>query len=1244
MKTKFAYYALVAVPALVLSNLCAAQVTVSENFNSATTTNYWYGINGACLTASTNYSTSTTLATMPAGSLPGCVTTLGTSNTYYKGLNSTQIGGATGAALPDTSGHGALRLTNGSLTTGSNGNNETGLIASTSPFPSNSGLQITFNTVTYGGNAYNGGKNNTGADGISFFLVDSSYYTPTTATLSSGTKVTYYPVAPGSYGGSLGYDCSPSKGGGIAGAYIGLGIDEYGNFVNKGDNGLATDPLSPGYSPSTIGLRGAGNITSYALTTAGGFGNNAAGVASPVAAGPIATPALTCNYGYYTYGTPTNSSSTTVSPRTLPSNNQIISTTPNSNKTSATVVWATNVSSSNGTYTQNTATYSIWPVIDYPLIAYKVLPTNAVNNGMIQNQEATSSSTNTTPAPSRQAAIPISYSLTLTKSGKLSLSYSYNNGILIPVLTPTDITGSGANGPLPANFLFGFSAGTGGGSNVHEITCFKAAQINESESSAAGNVPQNTRIKNSTGNFIYLAAYNPVFWTGTVTATAISANTDGSIVIASTPTWDANCALTGTASFLPANACPAGSPSAPQTPSARPIATWNAGGVTLAWGSLNSTQQGLLNAGDSTPMGSQRIDWVHGVRSNESATALRQRNSLLGDIINASPVWVGTPQSPFDIVWSDLLYPTAPVAAENSASVNYNDFTSNNANRLNVIYAGANDGMLHGFAAGAISGSGSSAVFDSTKNTGQEVLAYVPSLALATLHSTSAELDLSNQIYAHNDFVDATPGVGDIYYKGAWHTWLVGGLGAGGQAGGVIGDTSTTTVGNLYALDITSPSTANTDAQIASSVIGDWTSSNITCANANVTPSGCGAYLGAVYGTPVIRRLHNGNWGVIFGNGLNSSSGTAGIFIMEVDIKTGATSFDYIDTGAGASGGIKNGIAYVTAADLDGDHITDYVYAGDVLGNVWRFDLTGKTSTLWTGATPFKLFQTSATAGAQPITSALSVQSVQSGSQTLVMVDFGTGRMMPQTLSSAQTFASGAQYLYGIMDWNMDAWNAISTTQYVSQPAAKTSIATTSNLTQQTLSSVVLGSSSNASGTSQGVTDTSYSVCFAGTTATCSGAPNPSFGWYIQLPNSTEQVVYNPTVVAGVFFVNSTIGSVTDALQCTVTQASGFSYAIDAGTGGGTLGVFNSITGTPTTGTGAANIVGLGLNGVGTPYFVTATGTTTVNGQTQTSNVVTMITQTSNGKPVSEKTDLGKQCNGSCAGNQGKRLSWLELR
>ncbi|WP_055324385.1 PilC/PilY family type IV pilus protein, partial [Ralstonia solanacearum] len=85
-----------------------------------------------------------------------------------------------------------------------------------------------------------------------------------------------------------------------------------------------------------------------------------------------------------------------------------------------------------------------------------------------------------------------------------------------------------------------------------------------------------------------------------------------------------------------------------------------------------------------------------------------------------------------------------------------------------------------------------------TPNDGVETLAYVPGAVLSMIHSTTSKVDFSSPSYSHNLYVDATPGTGDLYYNGAWHTWLVGGLGGGGNASGTIADSTTSTGGTLY--------------------------------------------------------------------------------------------------------------------------------------------------------------------------------------------------------------------------------------------------------------------------------------------------------------------------------------------------------------------------------------------------------------------------------------------------------------
>jgi len=202
-------------------------------------------------------------------------------------------------STPDPVGSGALRLTN-------NSTNEAGVIMSNFTYPSSQGIQVTFTTYTYGGNGYtNYNGIQSGADGIAFYLLD-------------GTQAPNV----GAFGGSLGYSCSNSNYpyNGMAGAYLGLGIDEFGNFLNQGDN-TATG-IDGHANPGEIGLRGYGNVNMAALQAINPNENN-----------PSDVQTVCKNGGTYTY-TVNGESQTTTLPdyamipgayKILPSNEPIFS-------------------------------------------------------------------------------------------------------------------------------------------------------------------------------------------------------------------------------------------------------------------------------------------------------------------------------------------------------------------------------------------------------------------------------------------------------------------------------------------------------------------------------------------------------------------------------------------------------------------------------------------------------------------------------------------------------------------------------------------------------------------------------------------------------------------------------------------------------------------------------------------------------------------------------------------------------
>ena len=158
--------------AFVSSNVWA-QSAVFEDFTGTVTTNPWFYSGGACLTASGTAGTGTeftTSTTGTSGTIPGCTAIRSNSDAYG---GETLVGGYNNS-LPDPTGSGALRFTNGCIngSCGSGGHNQFGAIISGNTFASSAGVQVTFKTVTYRGDSLGSGAD--GADGISFFLMDGS--------------------------------------------------------------------------------------------------------------------------------------------------------------------------------------------------------------------------------------------------------------------------------------------------------------------------------------------------------------------------------------------------------------------------------------------------------------------------------------------------------------------------------------------------------------------------------------------------------------------------------------------------------------------------------------------------------------------------------------------------------------------------------------------------------------------------------------------------------------------------------------------------------------------------------------------------------------------------------------------------------------------------------------------------------------------------------------------------------------
>ncbi len=369
---------------------------------------------------------------------------------------------------------------------------------------------------------------------------------------------------------------------------------------------------------------------------------------------------------------------------------------------------------------------------------------------------------------------------------------------------------------------------------------------------------------------------------------------------------------------------------------------------------------------DNQTWGEDILAYLRGDDTNElTGQNFRLRNSVLGDIVNSDPRFVEEP---------NFRYPDA------LESKSYSQFVSDNASRQGIVYVGANDGMLHGF----------------NSDTGEEEIAYIPSAAYENL------ADLADVDYDHRYFVDGGPNIIDVFFPstmdpgtstvGTWRTVLAGGLAAGGQA--------------IYALDITDPGIFD-EANADDIVLWEFDDND-------------DADLGYTYGKVQMAKMNDGTWVGVFGNGYNnteadgnaSSTGHAVLYI--VDLESGDI-LKKIDTEAGSTG-TPNGLATPLLIDEDGDFDVDYIYAGDLQGNMWKFDVTSSNPTnwgpAWNSGGPQPLFTTEAN---QPITTQPQA-TFHPDNLSGFMVYFGTGKYLEETdnIGSGQS----TQTFYGIWDQN----------------------------------------------------------------------------------------------------------------------------------------------------------------------------------------------------------------------------------
>ena len=547
------------------------------------------------------------------------------------------------------------------------------------------------------------------------------------------------------------------------------------------------------------------------------------------------------------------------------------------------------------------------------------------------------------------------------------------------------------------------------------------------------------------GAFVYQPGFDSLKWSGSLKKFALSLVDKSTVQIAKASEWDAGLILTGTSGSLeiPPNPLPA----ARNIYTAKQNVDKTLATIEFKWSKLSEAQKSALNTSPETELddglGEKRLAYLRGERNDELGKPggiFRSRDRVLGDIINSNPVYVGAP--------------SLRVQGEN-----YQQFYQDNKNRTKAVYAGANDGMLHAFNA----------------DDGTELFAYVPNALTRNLPA------LTYPEYQHRPYVDGGISVAEARVGGQWKTVLASAMGGGAQG--------------VFALDVTQPSAFNGGL----GAIFEFTDAD-------------DSDMGNLTGLPVIAKFRTGlkdgvaeyKYFVVVSSGLNNyrSDGTGlfnadaagALFLLSLDKpasqpwQLGVNYFKFRTPSKDPA--LSNGLA-TPALALGPSGAVRFAYAGDLQGNLWRFNFTGDAPWGAALASDTPLFVARDENGVrQPITTQPRIVFAPGGG---FVVLFGTGKFLEEADAASSNFKH--QSFYGIYDM------------------------TTENYSVSSRSELAARSLSSANG------DT---VTIAGDAFVYSSGDNQKKGWYFDFIDSEktgERSVTNPLVVDGVLYFNSLIPS-----------------------------------------------------------------------------------------------------------------------
>jgi type IV pilus assembly protein PilY1 len=482
--------------------------------------------------------------------------------------------------------------------------------------------------------------------------------------------------------------------------------------------------------------------------------------------------------------------------------------------------------------------------------------------------------------------------------------------------------------------------------------------------------------------------------------------------------------------------------------------------MNLAQCTLRTTaEQAIINDGNNM------VDWLRGQQQYADARIFRDYTYTTNTPAGAT--------GPIPIVLGDIASSKPAYLRDSRKSYSlagHSDFRVAAASRAPAVFAAANDGMLHAFDA----------------RTGTEMWAYAPRITMKKL-ARQASTDYGTN---HQYTTDGSPELSDVQIGGVWKTLLVAGLNAGGRG--------------YYALDVTDPANP----------VALWE----RCADAAICPAKTGdtdttENLGLSFGNPQI-GMWRGKWVVFVTSGYNNIPGVEGAnggdgkgYLYILDAATGVV-LKRISTGSGDPA-TPSGLARITAISPNpfSDPVITYIYGGDLLGQMWRFDLTD------TATDTITVLMMGSSGVDKPITSRPDVtQCLANGGAQRVVV-FGTGRML--AMSDITDANPKTQSLFMLKDTGVTISNIHG-----------------GNMIQQVLSN--LGSSTN----SNTYTITSKAVDLGSASVD---------GWYFDWSlNAGERLNLDPKIVGGAIDVVTNIP--TAATACNVGGSSNI-YQVDACTG-----------------------------------------------------------------------------------------------